>query len=70
VYSPTSVTKKELVEMISDTYDLDIKVNPFETPNKCDRTISSIRNDVTIVVPELRQQVKEMKDFYDGLIKH
>jgi len=63
VTSPTTVNKLELVSMISDIYDLDITVVPFETPDKCDRSMSSIREDVKIDIPELEIQIKEMKDF-------
>ena len=63
VVSPTTVSKFELVKMISDIYDLGITVTPFETPEKCDRSMSSIRTDVKIDIPELEIQIKEMKDF-------
>ena len=63
VVSPTAVSKFELVKMISDIYDLNITVNPFETSMKCNRTLSSIRTDVEIDIPELEIQIKEMKDF-------
>lgn len=67
VVSPTSVSKAELVQIVSDIYDLNIKVNPTETSQKCDRTMSSIRKDVLIEVPELKEQIIEMKEFYNGL---
>jgi len=63
IVSPTTVSKFELVNMISDIYNLGITVNPFETPEKCDRSMSSIRDDIEIDIPELKIQIKEMKDF-------
>jgi len=66
IVSPTAVNKQELVQMVSDVYDLDITVNPFETPEKCDRTMSSIRTDVEIEMPELEDQIRDMKEFYNG----
>lgn len=57
-----TVNKKELIEMISEIYDLGISVNPMETPVKCDRSMSSIY-ETGITVPPLFDQIKEMKDF-------
>lgn len=64
IISPTVVSKLELVNMVSDIYDLNMNVVPFEAPSKCDRSMSSIRNDIEIGIPELEIQIKEMKDFY------
>lgn len=63
VFSPTNVTKYELVSMISDIYNLNIKIIPYETEIKCDRTLSSSRDDIKIIIPELNQQIKEMKKY-------
>ncbi len=63
IISPTSVTKQELVQTISDIYKLGMTVNPLETPNKCDRTLSSIGVEIPFVIPELKDQIKEMKEF-------
>ena len=59
IYSNT-VNKKELVEMISKEYDLNITVMATETPIKCDRSMSSIHN-TEINIPSLSEQIKEMK---------
>lgn len=63
ITSPATVNKFELVNMISDIYDLNITVTPFETPEKCDRSMSSVRDDIEISIPELEVQIREMKDF-------
>ncbi len=60
-YSNT-VTKKELVELISEIYDLNITVLPTETTYKCDRTLNSL-HDINIHVPRLYIQIMEMKEF-------
>lgn len=67
IFSPGAISKYELVKMISDIYELNIDVIPFETAVKCDRTLSSIRTDVVIDVPELKDQIIEMKNFYGKL---
>jgi dTDP-4-dehydrorhamnose reductase len=59
-----NVNKLELVKMISDAYDLDITVNPTETPMTCDRSMATIHNTMDYIkVPTLKEQIKEMKDF-------
>lgn len=62
VFSPKSVSKYELVSMINKVYNLNIKINKFETKNSIDKTITSIYvND--FLIPELFQQIKEQKNF-------
>lgn len=69
VFSPTSFNKQELVQMISDVYGLGLEITPHETEVKCDNTLSSIREDVSIEIPELKEQLKEMKNFYAAEVK-
>ena len=56
-----SLNKKELVETISDIYNLNITVTPKETPIACDRTLATIQENINI--PSLKQQIIEMKEF-------
>jgi dTDP-4-dehydrorhamnose reductase len=57
--------KKQLVETISEVYDLNIKVNPKETPLSCDRSLSTINHEnlKAFNIPTLMEQIKEMKEF-------
>lgn len=57
-----SLSKKELVETISEVYGLNITVTPKETPVMCDRTLATIYESA-IRVPSLKQQITEMKEF-------
>jgi dTDP-4-dehydrorhamnose reductase len=57
-----TVSKKELVELISEVYDLDVQVTPKETEISCDRSISSTYTH-EIEIPTLKQQIEELKDF-------
>lgn len=66
IYSPTNLTKRQLVSIISNIYKLDIDIIPLDTPQICDRTLSSI-NNIDFNIPELEQQIKEMYDFYEIL---
>lgn len=60
-----TLNKQELVSTISDVYGLNITVTPKETPNKCDRSISSIfqENLDSFKIPTLKEQIIEMRDF-------
>lgn len=69
IHSPVFVNKCELVQLISDVYDLNITVNPVAPGLRNDKTLMSTRNDVTIEVPELREQLEKQRDFYPILSK-
>ena len=64
--SPESITKYKMIEYVSDVYDLGISIRYTETPNKCDRSLSSIKN-VDIDIKDLKVQIQEMKDYYNTL---
>ena len=53
LYSPEPITKYELVKLISKIYDLNIKVIPHETEILCDRTLTSIRNEIILFIKEI-----------------
>lgn len=63
ITSPDSITKCDLVKLISKVYNLNVKVNPHITDVVCDRTLSSIRNDISMGIPDLETQLIEMKAF-------
>ena len=65
ITSPDSITKCNLVKLISKVYNLNVKVNPCTTDVSCDRTLSSIRDDISIDIPNLETQLIEMKDFLE-----
>jgi dTDP-4-dehydrorhamnose reductase len=60
-YSPKAVTKAELVQMVSEIYDLNIKVNATHSNKSCDRTLSSVK--LNLIKKPLAEQIKEMKEF-------
>ena len=64
LYSPKPLNKLELVKLISKIYDLNIKIIPHETETVCDRTLTSIRNEIVITIPELETQLIEMRTFF------
>lgn len=64
IFSPRSVSKYELTIMINHVYDLNIKVNEFQTPTTVDKSISTIYGENELFnIPDLQEQIKEMKDF-------
>lgn len=64
--SPDIITKYNMVKYISDVYDLGISINSVETPNKCDRSLTSIKT-IDINIKGLKEQIQEMKDYYEIL---
>jgi len=67
VHSPNTVSKFELVELISEVYDLDLRIEPVEVAQRCDRNLGSIhRLSREIVVKPIRQQLEEMCRFFKG----
>jgi dTDP-4-dehydrorhamnose reductase len=61
-FSPKSVSKADLVEMISEIYELNNTVEKMSGPSDCDRTLSSIHK-LGITIPDLRTQIIEQKNF-------
>lgn len=59
IFSPTAVSKRELVQMISDALNLNVKVNPTDAAVACDRTLST-NEDLChdLQIPELIEQMK------------
>lgn len=68
IISPNFITKCDLVKLISKVYNLNVKVNPCTTDIPCDRTLSSIRDDIFIDIPDLETQLTEMRGFLERKI--
>ena len=61
IFSPTTVSKYELCSIISNIYELNIKVKEFDT-ERVDKSLSTIY-ELYNNIPELKEQIKEMRDF-------
>ena len=71
IYSPNTVSKYELCYLVSDAYKLNIKINDYETTNIIDKSLSTIHKENNIFcIPNLKQQIIEMKDFSNILHKN
>jgi dTDP-4-dehydrorhamnose reductase len=63
VHSPNIVTKLDMVQMVSDVYDLNITINPKEAPEKCDRSMETSYPTFDNI-PDIKVQIIEQRDFY------
>jgi dTDP-4-dehydrorhamnose reductase len=63
-----TLNKKELVQLISDVFDLNLTITPKETDLPCDRSLSTKSNIIDLfTIPTLDIQIKEMKEFSNTL---
>ncbi len=66
LYSPNSVSKKELLEILDEVYELHLSVKIAEAPLFCDRTLSSKYSYGKLLCNKtIQMQVYEMKDFFE-----
>jgi len=64
IFSPTSVTKYKLVQMINTTFKLNNTVEPLETENTINKTLNSIYDsNSNFNIPELNIQIEELHKF-------
>tara|TARA_R110002020_G_scaffold123525_2_gene280137 strand:+ start:14636 stop:15448 length:813 start_codon:yes stop_codon:yes gene_type:complete len=57
------ITKYDLLQLISKTLDLDLKVSKFETVQKCDRTLSTTFGlNKELNIPPLSTQIEELNN--------
>jgi len=57
-----TVSKYDIAVMMNDIYDLNLTIEPFDTPKSCDKTLSSI-HDPVVSIPPLADQIKQLKSF-------
>jgi len=64
IYSPTAVTKYDLVKMINNIYNLKNTVEPIETETMVNKTLHSIYDvNHKFNIPELSVQIEELTTF-------
>jgi len=63
VFTENSINKYDLVKLVSETYKLNVNVIPLRTPIKCDRSLITIRNNINIIVPDYKTQLKELFEY-------
>ncbi len=63
IFSPNTVSKYELCNLINDKYKLNIKINKFKTV-KINKTLNTIYNTNKLFhVPNLEYQIKELSNY-------
>lgn len=62
VYSPRTVTKKELVTIINTIYKLGMNIIPHSTENSVDKSITSLKEPL-FEIPDIYHQIQEMEKF-------
>jgi len=56
------VTKMELVSIINDVYNLNIKISPMKTNISCDRRLRTVKKlNEKLNIPNLEYQIKQMR---------
>lgn len=63
-FHSNSINKYSLVSIINDVYSLNIDIQPNRDKLSLDRTIASNENISCYNIPNLKNQITEMKDFY------
>ena len=63
-FHSNSVNKFELVEMINEIYELNIKICPVSAADSCDRSLSTVHDISSYEIPDLYSQIKESKEFH------
>jgi dTDP-4-dehydrorhamnose reductase len=67
VFSPDTVTKAELLKVISDAYDFQLKVKPVEAKDFCDRSLKSLHGlSRQVFTKPLSQQLSEMRKLFSA----
>ena len=66
IFSPSPVSKYDLVCMINEIYGLNNTVNKFTTEQKVDKTLSSIHNECkSFEIPDLKTQITQLQQYRD-----
>lgn len=65
VHSPEVVNKYELVALMNEIYNLNLRIQPCDAPSPCDRSMSSVFPlSKKVSTLSLGKQLQEMKDFF------
>lgn len=70
IYSPNTLSKYEMVKTIAGIYNIDVKINPIDANEKCDRSLSTLHYMSLFDIPTIENQIQDQKNFYDILKKY
>jgi len=68
VYTEPPIPKDELVRMVSEIFNLNVTVNSIDAPEKCDRSLTSVIEDLKIDIPDYKTQLIDLYD-YQGMLR-
>jgi dTDP-4-dehydrorhamnose reductase len=61
VYSPSDVSKYDMLNYFNERFDLNLKINAVEAKESCDRTLRSNKDLVIkLNIPEIKEQILEI----------
>lgn len=67
MFSSKVLTKYDIVKLISDVYDLNVTVIPFECDLPIDRSLTTIYNIKQFNISSLKTQIEEQRDFFEKI---
>jgi len=68
IHSPNVVSKKDMLEIFNDVYNLNLAITPTEASYRCDRTLTSKYSLSKMLCSKtIQMQVYEMKDFFESV---
>jgi len=62
VFSPELLSKYELIKLISDVFELNVNVKKYTAETFCNRSLTSVRDDLSVKIPSLIMQLHELRD--------
>jgi hypothetical protein len=62
------IPKDELVKLVSEVFNLNVTVNSMDAPEKNDKSLKSIIQQVKIIVPDYKTQLIDLYD-YQGMLR-
>ncbi len=68
IHTPKTITKAGLLKLISDIYELNLKIKLVETDPKCDRSMTSVYDlSKRLCTKSFETQIRELKGFFKQL---
>ncbi len=67
IHSPNRLTKYELLQQMSEVYELGLRVRPTAAAEPCDRSLASVHNlSGKLVTTTIKEQLVAMRAFFAG----
>lgn len=63
-YASEPINKYELLKLINEVYSLNLDIKKVNSGTPCDRSLEVVSDDY--LAPELKLQLKELKEFFDN----